>query len=111
MASKTGDAANEMQEQAAERVGAMADQAKKTLDAASAAAQQATSTIGDASDAAWNLARKTSAQASGIAEDMLQQGQQAARVVQSQVEQQPWMALLAAGALGFTMGYLMRGGR
>jgi ElaB/YqjD/DUF883 family membrane-anchored ribosome-binding protein len=110
MATKSAEDVNDILEQAAANIAAVADQAKRAIGEASAAAQQARQGIGEAGQSAWAVAQRAKERADGLAEDMYSRGERAVRIVGRQVEEQPMLALLAAGALGFFLGYLLRGG-
>jgi ElaB/YqjD/DUF883 family membrane-anchored ribosome-binding protein len=85
----------------------MAAQAKRAVDGASAAAQQAQDAFADARDTAWTVAQRARRQASELAEDVYTRGGRAVEVVRGQVEEQPMVAVAAAGVLGFILGYML----
>jgi ElaB/YqjD/DUF883 family membrane-anchored ribosome-binding protein len=107
MANKDAGDANRDDNQPAGSDG-IAAQAKRAAEGAAAAAQQARSRLDDARDTAWQVAQRARAQAGGLAEDVYARGGRALEAVRGQVEEQPMIAILAAGILGFVIGYALR---
>ncbi|MGH7031896.1 MAG: hypothetical protein ACREE9_08260 [Stellaceae bacterium] len=98
---RTGDQASSikaLKEGAASAAETVSDLAGK----AQTAAAQAGSTLRDA-------ASETGKQASDVAAKAYQQGTQAADYVSRRTAEQPLMVLLAAGAIGYAIAYLIHG--
>jgi ElaB/YqjD/DUF883 family membrane-anchored ribosome-binding protein len=54
------------------------------------------------------VAQRAREQAGGLAEDVYARGGRALVAVRGQVEEQPMVAVVAAGILGFVIGYALR---
>ena len=98
--SLTGDVKTEVQGKA-DQVAGMAQHAYgEAKDAAVSAADNAQSAIGD-------VAKRVGAQASTLKESASTQASRAASYAGSQVREEPLIALIAAGAVGMLIGYLI----
>jgi hypothetical protein len=79
--------------------------------ATAAAAGQGERVLGEAGEAVQQTAQQTWSQASGVANDMLVAGRQAAQAASRQVNEQPLLAMIAGLALGYIAAVLIHGRR
>jgi ElaB/YqjD/DUF883 family membrane-anchored ribosome-binding protein len=100
MATNLADEASKLAGKAADRIDAASQQAKDM-------AQRAAET----GEAAWDVAQRAGAQAREVAGEAYAQGERTARELARRVEEQPLLALLIAGAVGYAMAYLVHGRR
>ena len=100
MATNLADDASKLAGKAAERIDAASQQAKDM-------AQRAAQTAQETGEAAWDVAQRASAQARDVAGQAYAQGERTARELARRVEEQPLVALLIAGAVGYAIAYLL----
>lgn len=103
------DAGNSLGEQASAAMGDIRTRAKSAADTASSMADKAKPILDDAAKRARDAAAKAQSQAKDIAGDLYDRGEEVASQTGQWVQQQPLVALLAAGAIGFAIGYLVSG--
>jgi ElaB/YqjD/DUF883 family membrane-anchored ribosome-binding protein len=101
---ETKDMAQRAARKASDRIDTVSDQAKDM-------AQRAARTAQETGEAAWDVAQRAHAQAREVAGEAYAQGERTARELARRVEEQPLMALLIAGAVGYAMAYLLHGRR
>src|SRR3954465_1150326 len=93
-----------------EGVERIADRAKGAIDSASAVASQTLSQAEDASKQAWDIGQRLSAQAKDQAQEVAGQlSEQSSRALQAitrQVQAEPLLGILVAGAIGYLLGVI-----
>ena len=96
--------------EAAQRVG---DQVQPALDQGKAAVQdlanRASAAGRQAADRAGEFVESVAPQARQMASNLYDQGSRSGESVRQYVPQDPLVAMLIAGLIGFTLGYLIRG--
>jgi ElaB/YqjD/DUF883 family membrane-anchored ribosome-binding protein len=114
---RTNDAAKEAAEQAgktatdaAKRLGEQMqpalDQGKAVVqDLANRASEVGRQSMGRAGE----LADRVAPQARQVASNLYEQGSRSGQAVRQYASQEPFAAMLVAGLIGFTLGYLIRG--
>jgi ElaB/YqjD/DUF883 family membrane-anchored ribosome-binding protein len=105
-AEKTGKAANEAAQRAEAEVQPALDEGKSMAqDLADRASEAGRQAIGRAGEFIEGVAP----QAKQVASNLYDQGSRSGEYVRQYAAQEPLSALLVAGAIGFTLGYLIRG--
>jgi ElaB/YqjD/DUF883 family membrane-anchored ribosome-binding protein len=88
----------------------VADKAKAAVDSASSAASQTISRVEEAGKQAWDLGQKYGAQAKDQAQEIAGQvSEQSGRALQAitrQVQAEPLLGILIAGAIGYFLGVI-----
>ncbi len=104
----TKQAADTLARQAGSTIQNARERAKRVVEAASPIADKATSTIDDVSKSAREALDKAAPQAKQMADDLYSRGEQASRQAVEMTRENPLVALLLAGAVGFMVGYLVK---
>ncbi|HLG89678.1 MAG TPA: hypothetical protein VKZ79_21055 [Alphaproteobacteria bacterium] len=102
-------AADTLARQAGSTVQDARERAKRVAEAASPLAEKAKSTIDEMSESAREAVDKAAPQAKQMADDLYSRGEQASRQAVQMTRENPLVALLMAGAVGFMVGYLIKG--
>ena len=126
MATNMADDASKLAQKASDRIDTASEQAKEMAqraaqktseridtasDQAKDMAQRAAHTARETGEAAWDVAQRAQAQAREVASEAYAQGERTARALARRVEEQPLVALMIAGAVGYAMAYLVHGRR
>jgi ElaB/YqjD/DUF883 family membrane-anchored ribosome-binding protein len=105
-AEQAGKTAND----AAQHIG---EQLQPALDQGKAAVQdlanRASETVRQAMDQAGEFVEGVAPQARQVASNLYDQGSRSGQYVRQYAAQEPFAAMLVAGLIGFTLGYLIRG--
>ena len=96
----TGDTASQARGKTNEIAGKAQETFGEATSAVSSAMESATSTLGD-------VAQRVGAQASDLGEQAYAQSAEAVKYVGKQIKDEPVIAMLAAGALGIAIGFLI----
>jgi ElaB/YqjD/DUF883 family membrane-anchored ribosome-binding protein len=87
------------------------EEVSSATSAASAATGQVERALGEAGEAVQRGAGQAWSQASGVADDVLAAGRHAAQTASRQVNEQPFMVVIAGFALGYVAAFLLHGRR
>jgi ElaB/YqjD/DUF883 family membrane-anchored ribosome-binding protein len=107
VAESSTENASRIIDQAVDQIEGIAEHAKRALRGASSAARRLRGSIDD-DDTTWSVAQRARSQAGEIAGTLYSRGQRAADVLGHQVGEQPVLALVVAGAIGFIVGFMLR---
>jgi ElaB/YqjD/DUF883 family membrane-anchored ribosome-binding protein len=103
---------NQAGSKAQDSVDRIADKAKGAIDSASAVASQTISKVEDAGKQAWDIGQKFGTQAKDQAQDVAdqvsEQTSRALSAVTRQVQAEPLLGILVAGAIGYFLAVLSR---